>query len=74
MEYSLVAPMPGLVARVVVEIGQAVEAEQELCVINCMKTEVSCTTEKAGVVKVILVEEWDEVDVDTPMIVLTTAE
>ena len=39
-----------------------------------MKTEVSCTTEKAGVVKEILVEEWDEVDVDTPMIVLTTAE
>ena len=38
MEYSLVAPMPGLVARVVVEIGQAVEAEQELCVLNCMKT------------------------------------
>ncbi len=73
MEYTLKAHMPGLVARVVVEIGEKVEEGQELAVINCMKTEMSCKTDKAGVVKEILVAEWDEMDVGTPMIVLETA-
>ena len=62
--------MPGLVARVVCEVGDTVEAGQELAVINCMKTEMSCQTEKAGTVKEILVDEWDEMDVGTPMIIL----
>ncbi len=70
MEYKLLAHMPGLVARVVCEVGDKVEAGQELAVINCMKTEMSCQTEKAGVVKEILVAEWDEMDVGTPMIIL----
>ena len=47
MEYKLLAHMPGLVARVVCEVGEKVEAGQELAVINCMKTEMSCQTEKA---------------------------
>ena len=71
MEYTMRATMPGLVARVVVEVGQKVEAGQELAVINCMKTEISCECEKTGTVKEILVEEWDELEVDSPMIVLT---
>lgn len=74
MEYSLVAPMPGLVARVVVEIGQAVEWRSRSSALSTHENRGQRTTEKAGVVKEILVEEWDEVDVDTPMIVLTTAE
>ena len=71
MEYTMRGTMPGLVARVVVEVGQKVEEGQELAVINCMKTEISCESEKAGTVKEILVEEWDELEVDSPMIVLT---
>lgn len=70
MKYTLKAPMPGLVARVVVNEGDIVTQGQELAVINCMKIEISCSTEKAGQVKQILVGEWDEMDVDTPMIVL----
>ena len=30
----------------------------------------SCKTEKAGVVKQILVAEWDEMEVGSPMIIL----
>lgn len=71
MEYTMRATMLGLVARVVVEVGQKVEEGQELAVINCMKTEISCESEKTGTVKEILVEEWDELEVDSPMIVLT---
>ena len=70
MEYTLKAHMPGLVARVVVEVGEHVEEGQELAVINCMKTEMSCKTEKAGVVKQILVAEWDEMEVGSPMFIL----
>jgi biotin carboxyl carrier protein len=72
MEYTLKAHMPGLVARVVVEVGEKVEEGQELAVINCMKIEMSCRAVKAGVVKEILVAEWDEMDIDSPMVVLET--
>ncbi len=70
MKYTLKAPMPGLVARVVVNEGDKVTAGQELAVINCMKIEISCSTEKAGTVEKILVGEWDEMDVDSPMVIL----
>lgn len=70
MEYTLKAHMPGLVARVVVEVGEKVEKGQELAVINCMKVEMICQTETAGVVKEILVAEWDEMDVGSPMIIV----
>ncbi|MCL1818672.1 MAG: acetyl-CoA carboxylase biotin carboxyl carrier protein subunit [Spirochaetaceae bacterium] len=72
MAYTLKAHMPGLVARVVVNVGDKVEAGQELAVINCMKTEMSCKTEEAGTIKEILVAEWDEMEAGSPMIVLDT--
>lgn len=70
MEYSVKAVMPGLVARVVVEEGQKVAKGQEVAVINCMKNEISVMSEKEGTVKQILVKEWDEMQVDAPMVVL----
>ncbi len=70
MEYKVNAPMPGLVARVVVNIGDAVSAGQEVAVINCMKTEISVTSEQPGTVAGILVKEWDEMQVGDPMVVL----
>lgn len=70
MSFELQAHMPGLVARVVCEVGDKVSEGQELAVINCMKMESSCVSPKAGTVKEILVAEWDEMDVGTPMIIL----
>jgi biotin carboxyl carrier protein len=70
MDYKVTAPMPGLVARVVVNVGDKVEAGQEVAVINCMKTEISVKAEKPGKVKEILVKEWDETQVGDPMVVL----
>lgn len=70
MSFTLKANMPGLVARVVCEIGDVVTKGQELVVLNCMKTEIICSAPKEGKVKEILVAEWDEVDVDVPMIAL----
>lgn len=70
MEKSVNAIMPGLVARVVVEEGARVTKGQEVAVINCMKNEISVTTDTDGTVKKILVKEWDEMQVDMPMIIL----
>ncbi|MCR4600490.1 MAG: acetyl-CoA carboxylase biotin carboxyl carrier protein subunit [Clostridia bacterium] len=70
MGFNLEAHMPGLVARVTCEVGQEVEENQELVVLNCMKTEISCLSPKPGRVKEIMVAEWDEMDVGIPMIKL----
>lgn len=70
MEFTVKAHMPGLVARVVVNKGDKVAKGQEVAVINCMKTELSVTSANDGIVKNILVKEWDEMEVDSPMIVL----
>lgn len=70
MNFQLKAHMPGLVARVVCEVGEVVKEGQEMVVLNCMKTEISCCAPKAGKVTEILVKEWDEMDVDVPMITL----
>ena len=70
MDHKVTATMPGLVARVVVNVGDKVAEGQEVAVINCMKTEISVTAEKPGAVKEILVKEWDEMQVGDPMVVL----
>ena len=70
MEFTVKAHMPGLVARVVVNEGDKIAKGQEVAVINCMKTELSVTSANDGIVKNILVKEWDEMELDSPMIVL----
>jgi len=70
MELNINATMPGLVARVVVNLGDTVKEGQEVVVINCMKNEISVTAEQGGIVKNILVKEWDEMEVDAPMVTL----
>ncbi len=72
MEKSVDAIMPGLCARVVVTDGEKVSKGQEVAVINCMKTEISVTTEFTGVVKQILSKEWDELQVGDPMVIIKT--
>ena len=72
MDATIAAHMPGLVARVVVEPGQTVAKGDEVAVINCMKAELSVESHLDGVVKEILVKEWDEMDVGTPMLIVET--
>jgi acetyl-CoA carboxylase biotin carboxyl carrier protein len=70
MEKSIEAIMPGLTARVVVNEGDRISKGQEVAVINCMKTEIRVLSEDEGVVKKILVKEWDELQVGTPMVLI----
>ena len=72
MEATIAAHMPGLVARVVVEPGQKVTKGEEVAVINCMKAELSVESHVDGVVKEILVKEWDEMEVGVPMLIVDT--
>lgn len=72
MEVAINAHMPGLVARVVVEEGEKISKGQEVAVINCMKNELSVVSENDGTVKDILVKEWDEMQVGSPMVILDT--
>ena len=74
MEVSVNAHMPGLVARVVVNEGDPVKRGQEVAVINCMKNELSVVSQQEGVVKKVLVKEWDEMEVDKPMVILEVKE
>jgi acetyl-CoA carboxylase biotin carboxyl carrier protein len=74
MEKSVDAIMPGLCARVVVEEGEKVSSGQEVAVINCMKTEISVSSNFNGIVKKVLSKEWDELQVGDPMVILETDE
>ena len=74
MEKSVNAIMPGLCARVVVTEGDKISKGQEVAVINCMKTEISITSESSGVVKKVLAKEWDDLQVDDPMVIIETEE
>ncbi len=74
MEKSIDAIMPGLCARVVVTEGEKVSKGQQVAVINCMKTEISITSESNGVVKKILAKEWDDLQVGDPMVIIDTEE
>jgi len=72
METAIKAPMPGLVARTVVNVNDKVSKGEEVVVLNVMKTEVSVKAHCDGVVKKVLVKEWDEVKVDDPLVILET--
>lgn len=70
MEAMINAHMPGLVARVVVGEGEHISKGQTVAVINCMKTELAVVSDYEGEVSKILVKEWDEMEVGSPMIIL----
>jgi len=73
VDATITAHMPGLVARVVVDEGDQVVRGQEVAVINCMKAELSVESNVDGKVKEILVKEWDEMEVGSPMLVVESA-
>jgi acetyl-CoA/propionyl-CoA carboxylase biotin carboxyl carrier protein len=52
---AVTVPMQGTIVKVLVEIGQAIEVGQTVCVLEAMKMENNITAEKAGTVKEIKV-------------------
>lgn len=72
MEKNIEAVMPGLCARVVVEVGEKVKNGQEVAVINCMKNEISVVSDVDGVVSEVISKEWDELQVGDTMVKIET--
>lgn len=64
--------MPGMVARVVVDEGDKVVEGQEVAVLSVMKTELSVESQVTGVVTRVLVKEWDEMEIGSPILVVQT--
>lgn len=56
------SPMPGKVWKININVGDAIEIDQEVIVLESMKMEVGIFAEDAGTVKEILVKEGDTVD------------
>ena len=71
---GLTAPMNGSIVRVLVEVGQAVEAGTQLVVLEAMKMEHSIRAPKAGVVKALFCQEGEMVAEGCALVELETAD
>jgi biotin carboxyl carrier protein len=67
---TVVAPMPGLVVKVEVEVGQAVKAGQGVIVVEAMKMENELKAPADGVVASIAVQPGQTVDKGATLLVL----
>jgi pyruvate carboxylase subunit B len=67
---EVIAPMPGLVLKVEVEVGQAVKAGQGVVIVEAMKMENELKAPADGVVAKVLVQERQTVEKGATLIVL----
>ncbi|MDH3297670.1 MAG: hypothetical protein OEM96_05270 [Gemmatimonadota bacterium] len=65
---TLRAPMPGLIVRIAVAVGQNVRAGESLVVMEAMKMENELRADSAGIVTCVHVAEGATVDRDDPLI------
>lgn len=57
----MTAPLPGKIIALKVKVGDKVKAGQEVVILEAMKMENSITSDVAGTIKQILVQEGDNV-------------
>jgi len=69
-ENSISTPMPGKVVKILVKVGQEVEAGQTVIIVSAMKMESEFKVRKAGTVKAIHVNEGDLVEGHKVMVVI----
>jgi 3-methylcrotonyl-CoA carboxylase alpha subunit len=62
MATEVLSPLPGLVATVHVQSGDAVAAGDPVVTLQSMKMEIPITAESDGMVAEMLVNEGDEID------------
>lgn len=67
---KIVAPMSGVILKVLVSPGQQINAGDKVVILEAMKMENEIMSEKSGVVKNILVKEGDNVDTGQVLIEL----
>ena len=59
---AIKAPMPGLILSIHVEVGQEVQENDSLLILEAMKMENNFNSPRAGKIKSILVEKGQAVD------------
>ena len=67
---NVVAPMPGLIMKVLVKVGDTVTAGQKVMTMEAMKMENDINTGTAGPVKAVLVKEGDNVKEHQPLVTI----
>lgn len=68
------APMPGLVRAISVEVGQAVKAGDPLCILEAMKMEHTLRASRDGTVAEVLVSEGVQIAAGDPLVRLEAEE
>jgi biotin carboxyl carrier protein len=66
---TVYAPMPGIVTKVSVDIGQHVHAGQQLLIIEAMKMENAINSTNSGIIKEILIKQGQDVKKGQALIV-----
>lgn len=61
---------PSPEAKVFVEVGQSVKVGDALCIVEAMKMMNRIESDKAGVVKAILINDGEAVEFDEPLIII----
>ena len=69
-ELTVNAPIPGLVVKVLVEVGEEVAEDQPLIILEAMKMENDIRTQRAGTIKKVEVEAGQRVEQNATLIVL----
>ena len=67
---NVVAPMPGLIMKVLVKVGDTVSAGQKVMTMEAMKMENDINAGSAGTVKAVLVKEGDNVKEHQPLVTI----
>ena len=70
MAVDVVAHMPGTISEILVKVGDNVQADDELMILEAMKMENPICAKAAGVVKEIKVKEKDKVATNQILLVL----
>lgn len=70
MSTDVVAPMPGTIMDVLVQVGDAVKADEEIAILEAMKMENPICAPRDGVVKELMVKSGDKVDAYQVLITL----
>jgi propionyl-CoA carboxylase alpha chain len=71
---EIVAPMPGQITRILVKVGDEVQAGQDVAIIEAMKMENILTSEARGTVTSIEVGIGDNLNVDDLILSLDLAD
>ncbi|MGB1036247.1 MAG: biotin/lipoyl-containing protein, partial [Candidatus Puniceispirillales bacterium] len=67
---EITAPMPGLMSRIMVSVGDQITAGDDVAVIEAMKMENLLKSTETGIVKEVLVGAGETVAADQPLIIL----